>query len=200
MNDVRVGQTRMCRVNRRPYVIVDVDSAGEFGIDFRQSGRPGGVRFSAAELRDDEIVGAPEEEENVTQAIEPEAGQKRQSCTGSFYEILHIGNTRALIRFDNTGEETSRLLKNVRADTLISPLPLPEGWESLDDETSFEYRDTVDDTLWISKRSSSSYAGATRGSGPWVRMKSSGAAVHVPIADLRAILDRIEADLTNEEE
>lgn len=198
MNDVRVGQTRMCRVNRRPYVIVDVDSAGEFGIDFRQSGRPGGVRFLAAELQDDEIVGAPEEEENVTQAIEPEAGQKRKTRIGYKYEILHVGNGRAFVRYED-GTETGRLLTSLRRDTLLSPLPLPEGWEKInDDPAAFVYKDTAGDALWISATALPVHFAR---SAPFVVLRTEGGtSVHVPIADLRAILDRIEADLTNEEE
>lgn len=196
MNDVRVGQTRMCRINRRPYVIVDVDSAGEFGIDFRQSGRPGGVRFSAAELKDDEIVGAPEEEENVTQVIEPEVGQVRAQGVGTPYEILHIGNGRAFVRYED-GTEVARLLTSLRRDTLISPLPLPAGWEKRV-SSGFVYRDLTAD--WMSICPLSENGNADTRSFPAVGLCLGDKIIHVPIADLRLILDRIEADLTNEEE
>lgn len=180
----------MCRVNRRPYDIVDVDSAGEFGIDFRQSGRPGTKRFSAAELQDDEIVGAPEEEENVTQAIEPEAGQIRRGDLGN-YEILYAGNERVLIRHED-GAEVSRSLTFVRLDTLISPLPLPAGWMQ-EDATGFTCTDADGEKLFVDRPD------ITMARRPAVRVETEGI-VDVNITDLRLILDRIEKDLTNEEE
>lgn len=192
MNDVRVGQTRMCRINRRPYVIVDVDSAGQFGIDFRQSGRPGTVRFSAAELQDDEIVGAPEEEENVTQVIEPEVGQTRHSRDElRSYEILHVGNHMVFIRYVGATTECLRHLSMVIDDTLISPLPLPEGWMQ-EDATGFTCTDADGEKLFVDRPD------ITMARRPAVRVETEGI-VDVNITDLRLILDRIEKDLTNEE-
>lgn len=116
-----------------------------------------------------------------------EAGQKRRGG-GTPYEVLHVGNKRALVRYEN-GDETGRLVHSVAQDELLSPLPLPDGWTtegSIERGDFAHFTDTDGDRLsaWCSRVAPGCV-------GLMVTETSAGksATVYVPIASLRELLD-----------